>query len=135
MAAIIPMRLPGPAAGSSGAGAGVAVALAMTGRDRVDPADAAEPPAGRAIVDEADGAAAVTAGRAMVAEAVGARRPAASTVARIPVAIAAAEDTGFAATLLPAAAPAGALAAGTDWAPTPAAGSVVPHCTQNFAPG
>lgn len=101
--------------------------------------------AGRIPVAEAAPAAgtpAATAGRAPVEEAalgagVGAS---AATAGREPVAEADAGETGFGGALMPVA-PAvlagGAAAGATAGAlPAPAAGTrVVPHCTQNFAPG
>jgi hypothetical protein len=143
-------------------GAGAA-AGGIAGRDIVAPADAGlgeTPAAGRDMVDEADGEAraappttgfdpvaeAPKAGRDPVAEAPAAGRdpvaeapkagrdPVAEAPAagRDPVAEADAGDVG-----LGAAVP--RLAGGTaaeGAVPAPAAGiSVVPHCTQNFAPG
>jgi hypothetical protein len=105
------------------------------------------------MVDEADGEARVVApttgfdpvaeapkaGRDPVAEAPTAGRDAvaeAPTVGRDPVAEADAGDVGLGAAV--PARPGGGTAAGAaeGAAPAPAAGiSVVPHCTQNFAPG
>jgi hypothetical protein len=116
-----------------------AATVVIAGRDIVVPAEAglAETvAAGRDMVDEADGergAAAPAAERDPVAEAdAGVAAP---TAGRDPVAEADAGDIGFGAalpaTLAEAAAPGAEVAA-----PAPAAGiSVVPHCTQNFAPG
>ena len=114
--------------------AGGAAAAVIAGRDIVAPADAGlgeTLAAGRDMVDEADGgggAAAPTAGRDPVAEAE------AGAAGRDPVAEADAGEAGFGA-VIPV-----ALAGGTGAAegavPAPAgATSVVPHCTQNFAPG
>jgi len=127
--------------------AGAAAAVVIAGRDIVAPANAGlgeTLAAGRDMVDEADaggGAAAPTAGRDPVAEAAPAptagRDPVAEAEAgaagRDPVAEADAGDIGFGAGL--PAALAGVKALGGA-ALAPAAGiSVVPHCTQNFAPG
>ena len=103
-------------------GAGAA-AGAIADRDIVAPADAGlgkPPAAGRDMVDEAEGEA------RMVAPATGFD----------PVAEADAGDVGLGEAV--PGRPAGDTAAGAaeDAAPAPAAGiSVVPHCTQNFAPG
>jgi hypothetical protein len=116
-----------------------AAAVVIAGRDIVVPADAGlgeTLAAGRDMVDEADGeggAAAPIAGRDPVAEAdAGVAAP---TAGRDPVAEADAGDIAFGAAL--PAALAGVAAPGAEGvAPAPAAGiSVVPHCTQNFAPG
>jgi hypothetical protein len=129
---------------AAGGGAG---AVVIAGRDIVAPADAGlgeTLAAGRDMVDEADGGApAPTAGRDPVAEpeaGAAGRDPVAEAEAdaagRDPVAEADAGDIGFGAGL--PAAPAGvtALGAAEGAALAPAAGiSVVPHCTQNFAPG
>src|SRR5256886_7177097 len=147
--------LPDGDAGGTAAGAGAA-AGAMAGRDIVAPADArrGEPPAaGRVMVDEADGEARVVApttgfdpvaeapkaGRDPVAEAPTAGRDpvaAAPTAGRDPVAEADAGEVGLGAAV--PARPAGGTVPGAaeGTAPAAAAGmSVVPHCTQNFAPG
>ncbi len=132
----------------------------IAGRDMVDPADAGlgeTPAAGRDMVDEADGgeaAAVPAAGRIPVAEADAAEGVAAPAAGRIPVVEAAgtapvaeripveesdAGDIGFGAGLAPApGALAGDTALGAAEGAVPAppgATSVVPHCTQNFAPG
>ena len=136
------------AAGAAAAGAVIA------GRDIVAPADAGlveTLAAGRDMVDEADGemgAAAPTAGRDPVAEAdagvvaapTAGRDPVAEAEAgaagRDPVAEADAGDIGFGAALPAALAGVTALGAAEGAVLAPAAGiSVVPHCTQNFAPG
>jgi hypothetical protein len=132
-------------------GAGAA-ANGIAGRDIVAPADAGlgeTPAAGRDMVDEADGEARASApttgfdpvaegpkaGRDPVAEAPAAGRdPVADVPAagRDPVAEADAGDVGLGAA--PPRLAGGTAAEGA--VPTPAAGiSVVPHCTQNFAPG
>jgi hypothetical protein len=133
--------------------AGGAAAVVIAGRDIVAPADAGlgeTLAAGRDMVDEADageGAAAPTAGRDPVAEAeAGAPAPTAGrdpvaeaeagAAGRDPVAEADAGDIGFGAGLPAALAGVKALGAAEGAALAPAAGiSVVPHCTQNFAPG
>jgi hypothetical protein len=154
---MMPMVLPDGETGGMAPGAG-APAVVSAGRDIVAPADAGvgeTPAAGRDMVDEADGAAGATAGRDPVAEADAAaptagrdpvaeadaaaptagRDPvaeadAAPTAGRDPVAEADAGEAGFGA-VIPV-----ALAGGTGGVPAPAgATSVVPHCTQNFAPG
>jgi len=153
--AMMPMVLPDGDAGGTAASAGAA-AGAIAGRDIVAPADArlGEPPAaGRAMVDEADGEACVVApttgfdpvaeapkaGRDPVAEAPTAGRDpvaAAPTAGRDPVAEADAGEVGLGAAV--PARPAGGTVPGAaeGTAPAAAAGiSVVPHCTQNFAPG
>ena len=147
--------LPDGDAGGTAAGAGAA-AGAIAGRDIVAPADArlGEPPAaGRVMVDEAEGEARVVApamgfdpvaeapkaGRDPVAEAPTAGRDpvaAAPTAGRDPVAEADAGEVGLGAAV--PARPAGGTVPGAaeGTAPAAAAGiSVVPHCTQNFAPG
>src|SRR2546430_9594326 len=136
--------LPDGDAGGTAAGAGAA-AGAIAGRDIVAPADArlGEPPAaGRVMVDEADGEARVvapTAGFDPVAEAPKAGRDPvaeAPTAGRDPVAEADAGEVGLGAAV--PARPAGGTVPGAaeGTAPAAAAGmSVVPHCTQNFAPG
>jgi len=153
--AMMPMVLPDGDAGGTAASAGAA-AGAIAGRDIVTPADArlGEPPAaGRAMVGEADGEACVVApttgfdpvaeapkaGRDPVAEAPTAGRDpvaAAPTAGRDPVAEADAGEVGLGAAV--PARPAGGTVPGAaeGTAPAAAAGiSVVPHCTQNFAPG
>jgi len=120
---MMPMVLPdGPAGGGRAAAAGAEAVNA--GRDIVVPADAG-------LGDT------LTAGRDMVDEADGAEGAAAAPMAgRDPVAEAEAGDVGFGA-VLPAA-PAGVAAPGAaeGAAPAPVVGTnVVPHCTQNFAPG
>jgi hypothetical protein len=135
---MMPTVLPDVDAGGTAAGAGAA-AGGIAGRDIVAPADVAlgEPPAaGRDMVDEADGEARAppTTGFDPVAEAPKAGRdPVAEAPAagRDPVAEADAGDVGLA--VAPPARPTGGTAAGV--AEAPAAGSVVPHCTQNLAPG
>src|SRR5256886_7559590 len=136
--------LPDGDAGGTAAGAGAA-AGAIAGRDIVAPADArlGEPPAaGRVMVDEADGEARVvapTTGFDPVAEAPKAGRDPvaeAPTAGRDPVAEADAGEVGLGAAV--PARPAGGTVPGAaeGTAPAAAAGmSVVPHCTQNFAPG
>jgi hypothetical protein len=126
----MPTRFPDVAAG--GVAAGVAANGGTTGRDIVVPAEAGmleTGVTGRDIVAEADGAAAPAAGRIPVVEAGDGGAPAPE---RIPVDESAAGGVDFAAELGPGAL-AGAAAAAVA-APAPAAGSVVPHCTQNFAP-
>jgi hypothetical protein len=142
--AMMPTVLPDGAAGGTAAGVGAA-AGGITGRDIVAPADVGlgeTPPAGRDMVDEADGEARVVAptiGFDPVAEEPKAGRdPLAEAPAagRDPVAEADAGDVDLGAAL--PARPAGGTAAGVaeGAAPAPAAGiSVVPHCTQNLAPG
>ena len=129
------------------AAGGGAAAVVIAGRDIVAPADPGlgeTLAAGRDMVDETDGGApAPAAGRDPVAEpeaGAAGRDPVAEAEAdaagRDPVAEADAGDIGFGAGL--PAAPAGvtALGAAEGAALAPAAGiSVVPHCTQNFAPG
>jgi hypothetical protein len=137
--AMMPTVLPDGDAGGTAVGAGAAGGIA--GRDIVAPADAGlgeTPAAGRDMVDEADGEARVvapTTGFDPVAEAPKAGRdPVAEAPAagRDPVAEAAAGDVGLGAALPRLAG--GTAAEGA--VPAPAAGiSVVPHCTQNFAPG
>jgi hypothetical protein len=140
---MMPTVLPDGDAGGIAVEAGAAGGIA--GRDIVVPADAGlgeAPAAGRDMVDEADGEARVvapTTGFAPVAESPKAGRdPVAEAPAagRDPVAEADAGDVGLGAALPPR--PAGGTVAGVaeGAAPAPAAGiSVVPHCTQNFAPG
>jgi hypothetical protein len=140
---MMPTVLPDGDAGGTAVGADAAAGIA--GRDIVAPADAAlgeTPAAGRDMVDEADGEARVVApmtGFDPVAEAPKAGRdPVAEAPAagRDPVAEADAGDVGLGAAL--PARPAGDAVAGVaeGAATAPAAGiSVVPHCTQNFAPG
>jgi hypothetical protein len=129
---MMPMVLPDGPAGGGRAAAGAAAVNA--GRDLDDPADAGLGDGlttGRDMVDEADGAdgaaAAPMAGRDPVAEAE------AGDAGRDPVAEADAGDVVFGAALAGvAAAPAAAEGA----ALAPVVGTkVVPHCTQNFAPG
>jgi hypothetical protein len=152
---MMPTVLPDGDAGGTAVDAGAA-AGAIAGRDIVAPADAGlgkPPAAGRDMVDEAEGEArmvapatgfdpvaeAPKAGRDPVAEAPTAGRdPVAETptAGRDPVAEADAGDVSLGEAV--PARPAGGTAAGAaeDAAPAPAAGiSVVPHCTQNFAPG
>jgi hypothetical protein len=140
---MMPTVLPDGDAGGTAVGAGAAAGSA--GRDIVAPADAGlgeTPAAGRDMVDVTDGEARVvapTTGFDPVAEAPKAGRdPVAEAPAagRDPVAEADAGDVGLGAAL--AARPAGGTVAGVSEGavPAPAAGiSVVPHCTQNFAPG
>ena len=133
---MMPMVLPDGETGGMAPGAG-APTVVIAGRDIVVPADAGlgeTPAAGRDIVDEADGAAgaaAPTTGRGPVAEA-----DAAPTAGRDPVAEADAGEAGFGA-LIPVALAGGTAPGAAEGAvPAPAAAtSVVPHCTQNFAPG
>ena len=157
---MMPMVLPDGETGGMAPGAG-GVAVVIAGRDIVVPVDAGlgeTPAAGRDMVDEAEGTAGATAGRDPVAEADAAapkagrdpvaeadaaptagRDPvaeadAAPTAGRDPVAEADAGEAGFGA-VIPVALPGGTGAAEGE-APAPAvATSVVPHCTQNFAPG
>ena len=144
---MMPMVLPDGETGGMAPGAG-APAVVIAGRDIVVPADAGlgeTPAAGRDIVDEADGAAGATAGRDPVAEADAAaptagRGPvaeadaAAPTAGRDPVAEADSGEAGFGAAMPVALA--GGTGAAEGAVPAPAgATSVVPHCTQNFAPG
>ena len=143
---MIPMVLPDGETGGMAPGAGGA-AVVIAGRDIVVPADAGlgeTPATGRDMVEEADGAAGATAGRDPVAAAdaaaptVGrdpvAEADAAPTAGRDPVAEADAGEAGFGA-VIPVAL-AGGAGAPEGAAPAPAAAiSVVPHCTQNFAPG
>jgi hypothetical protein len=104
-------------------------AAPTTGRGPVAEADAAAPTAGRDPVAEAD--AAPAAGRDPVAEA-----DAAPTAGRDPVAEADAGEAGFGAVIPVALAGGTAPGAAEGAVPAPAAAtSVVPHCTQNFAPG
>jgi hypothetical protein len=138
--AMMPTVLPDGDAGGTAVGAGAA-AGGIAGRDIVAPADAGlgdTPAAGRDMVDEADGEARVvapTTGFDPVAEAPKAGRdPVAEAPAagRDPVAEADAGEVGLGAALPRLAG--GTAAEGA--VPAPAAGiSVVPHCTQNFAPG
>lgn len=135
----MPMVLPDGETGGMAPGAG-APAVVSAGWDIVVPADAGlgeTPAAGRDIVDEADGAAgaagatAPTTGRGPVAEA-----DAAPTAGRDPVAEADAGEAGFGAVIPVALAGGTAPGAAEGAVPAPAvATSVVPHCTQNFAPG
>jgi hypothetical protein len=110
----------------------------ITGRDMVLPAAAgvavlaavvvvAVGAAGRDIVDEAAAAVLAAAARIPVLEAA----DAGVTPERIPVDVSLPEATGFGADAAEGATGDAALAG----APTAPAGSVVPHCTQNFAPG
>jgi hypothetical protein len=112
-----------------------------TGRDWVVPADAGvveTGTAGRDIVDDADDAAAeAAAARIPVVEAGDETVP---TPVRIPVEPSEAGEIGFAAEVVEDAlggtgVGAAGGAAGAAAVPAPAAGSVVPQCTQNFAPG
>ena len=142
--AMMPTVLPDGDAGGTAVGAGAA-AGAIADRDIVAPADAGlgkPPAAGRDMVDEAEGEARMVApatGFDPVAEAPKAGRDPvaeAPTAGRDPVAEADAGDVGLGEAV--PGRPAGDTAAGAaeDAAPAPAAGiSVVPHCTQNFAPG
>jgi hypothetical protein len=143
---MMPMVLPDGETGGMAPGAG-GVAVVIAGRDIVVAADAGlgeTPAAGRDMVDEAEGAAGATAGRDPVAEADAAaptagRDPvaeadAAPTAGRDPVAEADAGEAGFGAVMPVALAGGTGAAEGAAPAP-PVATSVVPHCTQNFAPG
>src|ERR1700682_4816840 len=147
---MMPMVLPDGETGGLAPSAR-APGVVMAGRDIVVPADAGlgdTPAAGRDIVDEADGAAgAPTTGRGPVAEADAAaptagRDPVADADAatpaagRDPVAEADAGEAGFGAVIPVALAGGTAPGAAEGAVPAPvAATSVVPHCTQNFAPG
>ena len=119
---MMPMVLPDGETGGMAPGAG-APGVVIAGRDIVVPADAGlgeTPAAGRDIVDKADGAA-------------GAAAP---TTGRGPVAEADAGEAGFGAVIPVALAGGTAPGAAEGAVPAPAtATSVVPHCTQNFAPG
>ena len=137
---MMPMVLPDGETGGMAPGAGAA-AVVIAGRDIVAAADAGlgeTVTAGRDIVDEADGApagAAPTAGRDRVDEADGGAGAAAPTAGRDPVAEADAGEAGFGAVMPVALAGGTELGAAEGAVPAPAAGtSVVPHCTQNFAP-
>ena len=130
---MMPMVLPDGETGGMAPGAGPPPVV-IAGRDIVVPADAGfgeTPATGRDIVDEEDGAAGATTGRGAVAEA-----DAAPTAGRDPVAEADAGEAGFGA-VIPVVLAAGAAPGAAEGAvPAPAAAtSVVPHCTQNFAPG
>jgi CubicO group peptidase (beta-lactamase class C family) len=135
---MIPARLLGGGTGGSAPGAGAGVV--MTGRDMVVLAEAgllAGGTAGRDIVDEVDDAAAAApiaaAARIPVLDAGDRVAPA---PARIPVDDSDPVDTDFVAEAGEGAA-AGVLGGGAVVATVlaPAPGKVVPHCTQNFAPG
>jgi len=124
----MPTRFPEVAGG--GVAVGGAPSGGIAGRDIVVPADAGlveTGVAGRDIVDEADGAAA----RIPVVEAGDGGAP---TPERIPVDESVPGSVDLTAEPGPGALAGVAGAAVAAPAPAPAVGSVVPHCTQNFAP-